>query len=40
MEGVSAIIAAAIDAEISGIIGISTSGYDTESTISPIKMKV
>ena len=32
-----AIIAAAIDPKISGIIGISTSGYDTESQISQIK---
>jgi len=32
-----AIIAAAIDPKISGIIGISTSGYDTESQISGIK---
>jgi dienelactone hydrolase len=32
-----AIIAAAIDPKIAGIIGISTSGYDTESQISQIK---
>jgi dienelactone hydrolase len=32
-----AIIAAAIDPRISGIIGISTSGYDTESQINEIK---
>jgi dienelactone hydrolase len=32
-----AIIAAAIDPKISGVIGISTSGYDTESQISQIK---
>jgi uncharacterized protein len=32
-----AIIAAAIDPKISGIIGISTSGYDTESQIREIK---
>jgi len=32
-----AIIAAAIDPKISGVIGISTSGYDTESQINEIK---
>ncbi|MCZ7403080.1 MAG: acetylxylan esterase [Candidatus Methanoperedens sp.] len=32
-----AIIAAAIDPKISGVIGISTSGYDTESQVSQIK---
>jgi fermentation-respiration switch protein FrsA (DUF1100 family) len=32
-----AIIAAAIDPRISGVIGISTSGYDTESQINEIK---
>jgi dienelactone hydrolase len=32
-----AIIAAAIDPKISGVIGISTSGYDTESQISEMK---
>jgi fermentation-respiration switch protein FrsA (DUF1100 family) len=32
-----AIIAAAIDTKISGVIGISTSGYDTESQIAGIK---
>jgi dienelactone hydrolase len=32
-----AIIAAAIDPKIAGVIGISTSGYDTESQISQIK---
>ena len=32
-----AIIAAAIDPKISGVIGISTSGYDTDSQISEIK---
>jgi len=32
-----AIISAAIDPKIAGIIGISTSGYDTESQISQIK---
>jgi len=32
-----AIIAAAIDRSISGVIGISTSGYDTESQIANIK---
>jgi dienelactone hydrolase len=32
-----AIIAAAIDPRISGVIGISTSGYDTESQIGEIK---
>jgi fermentation-respiration switch protein FrsA (DUF1100 family) len=32
-----AIIAAAIDLKISGVIGISTSGYDTQSQINEIK---